>query len=113
MTKSGTVQAIAHRHKHQINAIAFSPDGSQFATASSDRTIRIWDAKALKEIGVLRGNQSRVESLSWSPDGQRIIGGSDTIRIWNAISHKEIGVFGEDLVFKFAIRLTEPGLQPA
>src|ERR1700727_2866570 len=43
-------------------------------------------------LGPLIGHTSAVNSLAISPDGQRILSGSNdsTIRIWNAISGAEV-----------------------
>src|SRR5262249_42235336 len=65
---------------------AFSPDGSRIVTASSDNTARIWDAASAREIAVLRGHDSYVNSAAFSPDGSRIVTASSdkTARIWDA-----------------------------
>jgi WD40 repeat protein len=63
-------------------------------TASADGTARIWDAASAKEITVLGGHDSHVNSAAFSPDGSRIVTASDdnTARIWDAASANEIAV---------------------
>ena len=77
-----------------MRSAAFSPDGSRIVTASVDKTARIWDAATGKEIAVLRGHDSVVNSAAFSPDGSRIVTASadKTARIWDAASAKEIAV---------------------
>ncbi len=47
----------------------FSPDGEIIATASDDKTIKLWNSKDGKEIKTLRGHKYPVESIEFSPDG--------------------------------------------
>ena len=67
-----------------ITDVAFSPDGTQLAVASS---IGIWlyDAQTLHETTLLTG-LTWVNSVVFSPDGGTLAGGSadGTIRLWDA-----------------------------
>ena len=61
-------------------------------SGSDDRTIRIWDAESGQELLKLEGHSGFVFSVSFSPDGRRIVSGSEdkTIRIWDAESGQEL-----------------------
>ena len=86
--------AILRGHTNTVNSASFSPDGTKIVSASSDETIRIWDAETGKQIGgPLTGHTGYVLSASFSPDGKRIVSASldKSIRIWDAETGKQIG----------------------
>ncbi|QRV95854.1 Tyrosine kinase family catalytic domain protein [Ceratobasidium sp. AG-Ba] len=74
-------------HTGFISSVVFSPDGSKIISASSDHTVRIWNAMTGEAIGnYLEGHTSYVQSVDCSPDGRYIASASNdnTIRIWSA-----------------------------
>jgi WD40 repeat protein/tRNA A-37 threonylcarbamoyl transferase component Bud32 len=65
---------------------AWSPDGSQISTASTDKTVGLWraDGTLLARLG---GHPSGELWAAWSPDGSRLLTGSPwdkTLRVWRA-----------------------------
>lgn len=57
-------------HTRIVNMVAFSPDGKWLATASDDRTARIWDASNGRLLKTLLGHSSIVNAVAFSPDGK-------------------------------------------
>jgi WD40 repeat protein len=55
-----------------VNALAWSPDGAWLATASSDRTARIWDTTTWQTATNVTTHTSRVRAVAWSPGSTRI-----------------------------------------
>ncbi|MFF5495897.1 AAA family ATPase [Streptomyces aquilus] len=76
-------------HTGAVYLTSFSPDGRTLATASYDRTVRLWDVSdpaRPKPLGKpLTGHTSWVSSAVFSPDGHTLASASDdgTMRLWD------------------------------
>jgi WD40 repeat protein len=80
---------IGHDHDSVVNDAEFSPDGTSLLTASSDQTVRIWNAATGNQIAILRGHEDVVNSAAFSSDGKTIITASDdgTAKAWKIASN--------------------------
>lgn len=69
----------------RVLGVAFSPNGKRIATASGDRTVKIWGLKRTKALQTFRGHTDHVTSVAFSPDGKQVVSGSrdKTIRVWS------------------------------
>nr|WP_323806062.1 hypothetical protein [Mesorhizobium sp. AR02] len=85
-----------------VRFITWSRDGTRLATASTDQTVRVWNAATGKVTAALH-EQFEISNIAWSPDGTRlavatgsILDNGGAIRIWDVASGREIAVFEDD-----------------
>jgi WD40 repeat protein len=90
---TGALAGVVGRHNAQIWGSAFSPDGRRLATASNDRTVRVWswnparfeseqEPELTLRVRVL-GHGNRV---AFSTDGRHLVTGGEkhSVSIWDA-----------------------------
>ncbi|MDB5583857.1 MAG: hypothetical protein JWR80_9033 [Bradyrhizobium sp.] len=75
--------AVLAGHEAPIAALAVSPDGATLASASWDRTVRLWPL-AGGAARALEGHTQNVNGVAFSPDGRSLVSVSYdlTVRIW-------------------------------
>ncbi|KAF7923785.1 uncharacterized protein EAE98_007603 [Botrytis deweyae] len=96
-------------HDKDINALDINHNSELFASASQDKTVKIWSTKELEVQGVLRGHRRGVWSVKFAPkdtptlqgesgpaSGKGLIltgSGDKTVKIWNLSDYSCLRTF--------------------
>jgi tetratricopeptide (TPR) repeat protein len=87
--------------------VAFAVDGQVLASASGDKTVKLWDARTGQELRTLRGHTGGVTSVAFAADGKVLASASDAsiVKLWDTRT-------GEDPVKerRFRLFVTAPDL---
>lgn len=97
---------IQKGHELAVVAVAVSPDSNFVATASKDKSIKLWELGTGREIRSFLGHEMTVSSLAFSSDGKYIVSGSydKSTRFWDVSNGKAVAtITGEDAITDVAI----------
>ena len=77
--------ATIEDHADWIFDLAFSPDGKRLASASRDKTSKVFDVAKKESLVTFPGHAQTVYTVAFSPDGKTVAtGGEDNqVRVWN------------------------------
>jgi len=78
-------------HNSVVYSVAFSRDGRWLASASEDKTIKIWDVAKEREVRTLAGHTRAVASVTFSHDGRWLASGAADrkVKLWDPVTGKE------------------------
>ncbi|CAM9113879.1 unnamed protein product, partial [Chrysoparadoxa australica] len=101
-------------HDDHVWSLAWMPSGESLASASSDKTMRIWSPTGGAEMRELAGHDDtqQVLCVSWKPDGRVLASGScdKTIRLWRPMrSESELGCLTGTEGWIYALAWTPDG----
>jgi WD40 repeat protein len=90
-TTTGKLLRKRRQPDPNLNAVVFSPDGSQIATAQQNQIVKTYDAATLDRIHAFENPEARApfgvsdygtSALAYSPDGELLLAGSRDGLVW-------------------------------
>jgi sugar lactone lactonase YvrE/tetratricopeptide (TPR) repeat protein len=77
-------EMVIEGHSFNIMAVDISPDGALLATASGDKSARLWALASGEGRQTLEGHMAGVNAVTFAPDGRLLVtgAGDGTLRAW-------------------------------
>ncbi len=77
-------------HSASVQSVAYSPDNRYLASASEDKTLKIWDLRSRKELKTLF-DDGEVRCVRFLNDGNTIVSaGWGGLKLWDVVTGKSI-----------------------
>jgi NB-ARC domain-containing protein/WD40 domain-containing protein/TIR domain-containing protein/apoptotic protease-activating factor 1-like protein len=82
-------------HADWVKAVAVTPDGRRAVSASTDKTLKVWDLETGLEERTLAGHAGGAQAVAVTPDGQRAVSASidGTLKLWDLETGAEENTF--------------------
>lgn len=79
-------------HTDIVNKASVSPDGKWVVSASSDKTLKVWELATGKLMQTLRDHADQVLAVAWHPSGKHIVSASldKNFKTWDTATWKRL-----------------------
>ena len=100
-------------HDKDINSVAVSPNDSIIASASQDKSVRLWRASDLTPIATLNGHKRGVWKVAFSPVDKTLVScsGDRTVKMWSVVDHSLLRTFEGHTASVLAVKFVNKGTQ--
>ncbi len=107
----GTQITTLSGHSSAVVAVAVSADGTTLASASSDKTIKLWDIARRRVYAPLAVQNETTNTLLFSPDGKSFISAGDngSVKLWDVATRKETATFNGHFGNVYAVAFSPDG----
>ena len=80
------IKSILRGHGQAVTSLAWSPGGSQLASGSLDRSVRLWKPGQAEASLIIQKHKLGVQTVAWEPAGTQIASGGrdNSIQIYSA-----------------------------
>jgi WD40 repeat protein len=94
-TETPTLKKTLIGHSMNVQGLVFNHDGSILASASEDRTVKLWNTTTFELIETLTGHSSWVYDVSFNQDGRILASASEdrTVKLWNTTTFELINTY--------------------
>jgi WD40 repeat protein len=78
-----------------VDALAFSPDGTQLASVGYiDPIVKVWDVESFREMATFAGHPEPIHRVRFTPDGRWLAtcGHEGTVRIWQIGQEQPVAI---------------------
>ena len=84
------LRATLEAHSEGVWDLAISPDGKFLASASRDKTIKLWDLSNGRNTATLKGHTDSLGALAFHPDGKILASAArdQTIKLWDITTNE-------------------------
>jgi WD40 repeat protein len=88
---NGLAVPLDRVHSQNLSPLIFSPDDQKLVTLTSDQMAHVSDARTSQELVALPAQRGGIRWSVFSPDGQRIVTGSEAgTRFWDVETGREL-----------------------
>ena len=90
ISRAAPTRAPIEDHADWVMGIAWNPDGTQLASASRDKTSKVFDVKTGESLATYAGHADTVFAVAFAADGKSVYsaGGDKRIHAWTAATGK-------------------------
>ncbi len=83
--------SVLQGHTAPVTSVSWSPDGSHLASASCDKTAKIWLTSSGQVTSTYNGHSAAILSVAWGPGGLQLASGGEdrTVQVWDTQAKRQ------------------------